>query len=291
LWSEVPTQVVYQTNADWHASSEVLYRNSLLKTFSESEKGLLIFQFIGSPTIFILTPTGKLQVKWKDVEEKKILFRLIKNLLVAQPNEKLVIKPLKQQLWIEYPVPDPFKVYWCSEATEYVLKKPALGLPKRQSEIEAEKRIEESRAELAEVKKAVDELRHEFRFLREPTFNEVALKTGIMNTQQLRTDLLLVGWKDESKENVKSNAEAALNLAAWLSYKEKGDQPLSLMAHCKKIIDLANIATLKHAKIILKHYPDIVPTVEANQLRWLEKTKAKWIQAFAEEPPAPKTWK
>jgi len=239
----------------------------------------------------MLAPSGKLQVKWNNVEEKKILFNLVKNLLVASGDEKLVIKPLRQQVWMEYPVPESFRLYWCSEATEYILKKQALELPKRRSELEAEKRIQKSRAELAKVRKAVDELRREFRFFREPTFNEVALKTGILNTRQLRTNMFLAGWKNESQETVKRNAECALNLAAWLSYKEKGDQNLSLMALCKKAIDSARIDTLKQAQIILKRYPDLVLKVEANQLRWPEETKAKWIQVFSDGPPAPQTWK
>jgi hypothetical protein len=285
----VPSQVVYQTNAEWYASYEALANNSLVKA-DTTEKGIIQFWFKDNPTLFMLSPTGKLQVKWSNFEEKKVLFKLVKHLLVAGDNGKVVIKPLRQQVWIEYPVPKPFKLYWCSEATEYVLKEPVLGLPKRQSEIEAENRIEASRAELAEVKKAVDELRHEFRFLREPTFNEVALKTDIMNAQQLRTDLLLVGWKDESPEYAKLNAEHALNLAAWLSYKEKSDQNLSMTAMCKKAIDTANLSILKQAKIVLKHYADIVPRVEETQLRWPEQTKAKWIQIFAEKPPAPQAW-
>jgi hypothetical protein len=286
----VPSQVVYETNADWHTSYEALANNSLVKA-DTTEKGIVQFWFKDNPTLFMLAPTGKLQVTWSNFEEKKILFKLVKNLLVASDNGKLVIKPLKQQVWIEYPVPESFKFYWCSEATEYVLKKPVLELPKRRLELEAEKRIQQSRAEQIKVKKAVDKLRREFRFFREPTFNEVALMTGIMNTQQLRTDLFFACWKDQSEVNIKRNAEYALNIAGWLSYKEKGDQNLLLMARCKKALDSASLDSLEHAQIILKHYPDLVPKVETTQLRWPEETKAKWIQVFADEPPAPQSWK
>ncbi len=282
--------MVYQTNADYIATEEALANNKLVIVI-QTKKGLLWFRFVESHTIFLLSPLGNLQVHWSDINEKKTLYKLVKNLLIANPNEKLVIKPLKQQLWIEYPVPDPFKVYWCNEATEYILKKPSLELTKKRSEIETEKRIQESRAEQAKVKKALDELRHEFRFFREPTLNEVALKTGIMNTQQLGIDLLLGGWKNEAQENVKKNAEAALNLAAWLSYKEKVNQNLSLITRCKKAIDSAYMESLKHAQIILQHYPDIVPRVEENQLKWPDETKVKWIEVFAAEPPLPQTWK
>lgn len=146
-------------------------------------------------------------------------------------------------------------------------------------------------AEMTKIKKAVDELRHEFWFLREPTFNEVALKSGILNTRKLDTFLSFSGWKDESKEYVKKNAEYALNLAAWLSYKEKGVRDLPLMALCKKEIDLAHLDIIKHGQIILKHNPNVVPKVEPNQLNWPEATKAKWIQVFVDEPPASLTCK
>ncbi|MCW4046324.1 MAG: hypothetical protein NWE99_02005 [Candidatus Bathyarchaeota archaeon] len=282
--------MVYQTNADWHATYEALVKNSLVIA-DTTQKGLIQFWFKDSPTLFMLSPTGKLQVKWNNLDEKKILFKLVKNLLVAGDGEKLVVKPLRQQMWIEYPVPPSFKLYWCSEATEYALKKAPLAFSKSRSEVEKEKRIAELQTKFFKIKNAVEELRHEFRFLREPTFNEVALKTGILNAQQLRTDLILAGWKNEPQERVKKNAEAALNLAAWLLYKAKGNHNLSLMARCKKAIDSADLDTLKHAQIILKHYPDIVPIVEATQLRWSEETTAKWIQVFSDEPPAPQTWK
>ena len=75
---------------------------------------LIKFWFSYSLTLFLmLASTGKLQVKWSDLHEKKTLYKLVKNLLVANPNEKLVIKPLRQQTWIEYPVPESFKLYWC----------------------------------------------------------------------------------------------------------------------------------------------------------------------------------
>jgi hypothetical protein len=115
-------------------------------------------------------------------------------------------------------------------------------------------------------------------------------KDMIVSTQQLSFDLLLAGWKNESEENVKINAQIALNLAGWLSFKEKGSQNLSLMTRCKNAIDSAFLKSLKHAKIILQHYPDMVPKVEENQLKWPDKTKAKWIEVFAAEPPPPQTW-
>ena len=100
-----------------------MVKNCSLVMADTTAKGLLWFKFKDSQTVFQLSPTGKFQVKWNDLDEKKTLYKLVKNLLVANPNEKLEIKPLKQQMWIEYPVPESFKLYWCSEATEFVHKK------------------------------------------------------------------------------------------------------------------------------------------------------------------------
>lgn len=97
-------------------------------------------------------------------------------------------------------------------------------------------------------------------------------------------------WKIESIQDVKRAAEQVVNLAGWLSYKEKGDENLALSALCKKAIDFAQSDTLRKAQIILKKYPEFVPSAESNQLRWPEDAKAKWRQVFAEEPPTGQTW-
>jgi hypothetical protein len=39
-------------------------------------------------------------------------------LLVATESEKLGIKPKKRQVWIDYPVPESFRLFWCDEVTE-----------------------------------------------------------------------------------------------------------------------------------------------------------------------------
>jgi hypothetical protein len=118
----MPLQVVYETNADWTASYEAMVKNPLVVA-DPTEKGLLWFKFKENQTVFQLSPMGNLQVKWTDESEKRTLFRLIKNLLVAKSNENLRITPKKQQVWIEYPVPDSFKLYWCDEVTEFERKR------------------------------------------------------------------------------------------------------------------------------------------------------------------------
>ncbi|MBT0160422.1 hypothetical protein G4O51_10695 [Candidatus Bathyarchaeota archaeon A05DMB-2] len=277
--------MVYQTNADWHTTYEALVNNSLVIA-DTTQKGLIQFWFRDSPTLFMLAPTGKLQVKWNNYDEKKILFKLVKNLLVAGDGEKLVVKPLRQQVWIEYPVPQSFKLYWCSDATEYVLKKTAIEQSKRCSEIGAKKISAEVKAEFFKVKNAVTELRREFRFFREPTFNEVALKSGCLNAQRLRNYLVLTYWKDDS-EGAELTAKQAINLAAWLRFKQSSQLDPQLIALCKKAIDSATMDALVRARLILKTYPELVPTINSGKLEWPDETKNKWIQVFGSEPPAP----
>jgi hypothetical protein len=280
LWLEVPTQVVYQTNADYAATEETLTTNKLM-IVAPTRKGLLWFRFVDSRTIFQLSPMGKLQVRWADLNEKRTLYRLVKNLLVASPKEKLVIKPLKQQLWIEYPVPDPFKIYWCDELTEYALKKPSE--PKRQE------RPSSFVLELGKVRRAVEQLRREFCFFREPTFNEVVLKSGCLDAQTVRVGLTLAGWKEQSIEAAKWTAEIAINLSAWLRFKSgKMDPPLIAIAN--EAIDKAPIVAMEKAQLILKTYPPLVPTINSTELSWPDETKQKWIQLFGSDPPPEQRW-
>lgn len=122
----VKTQVVYQTNMDFDASEESI-RKSGLVTSDVNPKGTLWFKFKDTETVFLAFHTGKLQVRWKNPEEKKTLFKIVKNLLVARSGEVLKVTSTHQTPEIPYPLPDAFKLYWCDEETEYV-KKPSIEM-------------------------------------------------------------------------------------------------------------------------------------------------------------------
>jgi len=117
----VKTQVVYVTNADYEATYQKLTESRVV-IVDRTQKGLIWFRVIGTRTIFSLSPYGKLQVKWTNLEEKKILLKIVRNLLVAEEGQKMRIKPSGQQAFIPYPEPPSFKLYWCDEETEYVRK-------------------------------------------------------------------------------------------------------------------------------------------------------------------------
>lgn len=291
--------MVYQTNADLTASHEAMVKNERLVQADLTQKGLLWFKFKTSQTIFQLSSQGKLQVKWNDVNEKKILHKLVKNLLVANSNQKLVIKPLKQQTWIDYPVPPSFKLYWCDEATEYVLKKPsdikakeALNKPLHSKQDNAS--LARYREEAAAVKVALEELRREFRFFREPTLNEVALKSGCFTgSAYLKDYLFLAGWKPpriNEIDYVKSLAEQAINLAGLIRLKKRNNLSPKWVELANEAMNSAQISVIQTAEAILETYPELVPKAAANKLRWPAKTKSKWIEVFGQEPPSTGCW-
>ena len=272
-------------------------------------KGLLWFRFKKNRTVFLLSPLGRLQVKWSDESEKRTLFRLIKELLVAKPNEKLLVRPLKQQTWIEYPVPNSFKLYWCDNITEYVLK---TTLENREHEkIDEPSKVingspasggfskarENPRAEtftdkLVLVRETLEELRRELRFFREPTINEVALKSGCLDEDALKMGLGFGRWKAQSREEAKWIAERVINLAGWLRFKEAGELNPQLMALANNALDAASVAAVGRAHVILKNCPDLVPIpeIDVKELKWPDETRREWTKIFGGEPPAPQSW-
>jgi len=292
------SQVVYETNADVTASHEVMVKNPLVVA-DKTEKGLLWFKFKENRTVFLLSPLGKLQVKWNDVSEKRTLFRLVKNLLVAKPSEKLAITPLKQQTWIEYPVPNSFRLYWCDQATEFVVKAASETKHGETKSKTAGKRSEGVgysggiglfESNRLRVRKALEVLRHELRFFREPTSNEVALRSGFLDESLFCTFLDWAGWKSQPVNEAKWVAERAINLASWLCFKDSGDLNPKLILLCNKALDAASMSVIERARIILKNYPGLVPKIGETGLRWSDEAKAKWIQAFGCEPPPEQTW-
>ena len=298
------SQVVYATNADWNLSYEAMVKNPLVIA-DRTEKGLLWFKFKENRTVFLLSPLGKLQAKWNDVSEKRTLFRLVRNLLVAVTNEKLLIKPVKQQTWIEYPVPESFKLYWCDSASEFVLSKTSdseeaaesgkkvstgecasAGGPKV---VGKSSRPVEGRSMVCFVLETLEELRRELRFLREPTLNEVALKSGCLKIDDLKTGLIFGHWKEQSHEVAKVLAERSLNLAAWIRLREKGELNPRLIFLAKEAIDRASLEALGRSQIILKNSPELVPQINGTELSWSEEAKREWIRIFGCEPPSQMT--
>jgi hypothetical protein len=199
-------------------------------------------------------------------------------------------------------VPDSFKLYWCDKTSEFVLRK--------SSETEGDKKVDGSKtstgasvsggvsknyeekikAKWGTVMEALEELRRELRFFREPTFNEVALKSGCLDAQNLRIGLTFAGWKTQCPEEARWTAEEAINLAGWLRFKETGELNPQLIALSKKAIDAASIDAIGRAQVILKNYPDLVPKVAGTELKWPDETKIEWIRIFGGEPPIPQSW-
>jgi hypothetical protein len=296
LWSQVLSQVVYETNADVAASYEVMVKNPLVVA-DRTEKGLLWFKFRDNGTVFLLSPLGKLQVKWNDVSEKRTLFRLIRNLLVPRPNEKLSITPRKQQTWIDYPVPDSFKLYWCDQTTEFVLKKSPEAKEEEQQKgpvsiatdsgnIGAVKRDVTTEVEI--VREALNSLRCKLTFFREPTLEEVAFKLGREPGPVLEMLLCFAGWKRQSPREAEKTAEDAINLTGWLRWRKEGKQNPELEPLYQKAIQGPLTGTIERAQAIFKNCSFLAPSVGYSHIEWPRITKDCWRQVFHSEPPEPK---
>lgn len=124
LQNDYKNQVVYRTNADYFASYEKLKeaQSNVVASFDQTEKGHIWFRLAETKTVFVLSPKGKLQIKWSDLKEKQVLLKIVRSLLVPEQGQKLKITPTSQQAYISYPPPTNFKLYWCEEKTEYVKK-------------------------------------------------------------------------------------------------------------------------------------------------------------------------
>jgi hypothetical protein len=282
---EMAAQVVYKSNFDYHATYEKL-RQSTVGALDVTQKGLIWFKFYGTRTVFLLTPGGFIQVKWSDPEEKKVLFKVFKGLLVPAAGKKLTVKPLKQQLWVDYPAPPDFKIYWCETETEYA----------KQAEFEP--------SLLKSVRKAVEELRRQLFFLREPTVTEVALKTG--RTPETVRPILYklapkIGWREQGGEEAEKEAEEAVNLAGWLSWLKKGEENQELRWRAEEAVGKAPPNVVERAEKILENFPEMAPEAKPSSRKvsdtgrfftsaglaaWPEEAKKAWRRAFLKESPS-----
>ncbi|MEM3694315.1 MAG: hypothetical protein QXI39_09890 [Candidatus Bathyarchaeia archaeon] len=281
-------QVVYEANFDYGATYEKLVKSSIV-VVDRTEKGLIWVFFKDTKTLFLLSPKGKIQVKWASLEEKKVLLKLLKNLLVPIEGQELSIKPSKQQVFIDYPPPPNFKLYWCEDETEYA------------------KQAEFSPLLVEAVEKAVEKLRFELNFLREPTVKEVAVKVG--KTPETVRPILYelapkIEWREQSDKEAEKEAEEAINLAGWLSWLEKREENYELTKLAQEAMQAAPPQVIKRAKKILQTFPELVPEAKpsfsnndyqsriwtsAGINEWPQQTIITWKKVFNNEPPRSST--
>ena len=159
---------------------------------------------------------------------------------------------------------------------------------------EAISSIDKSRkaqAELNEIKMALDWLQHDFRYFREPTLIEVSCKAGkppVIVEPILYALANDTGWKPQ--ENPEKEAEAAINLAGWLCWKQKSEQNQHLDLLFAEAINNAPAGSKRRAEVILRSYPDLVPVVDGTELRWPEETQRVWQRVFNSKSPSPQNW-
>jgi hypothetical protein len=108
-------------------------------------------------------------------------------------------------------------------------------------EAEAERRI---------VRAAMEELRSEFRFFKEPTVNDVACRAG-KHPEIVKSILYALApetrWK-EPQEHAEREAKDAINLAGWLRWKQKGERNSQLEALSTEAINNASKDTERRAQ-------------------------------------------
>ncbi len=277
-------QVVYESNFDYEATYERLCHSGIF-VVEKTEKGLIWARFKDTKTVFLLSPGGRIQVKWGSIDEKKVLLKILKNMLVPVEGQNLTLKPLKQQLFIEYPPPPNFKLYWCETTAEYV------------------KQVEFNPQIIEAVEKAVEELRFQLSFLREPTVREVAAKIG--KTPETVRPILYelaprIGWREQDVREAEKEAEEAINLAGWLSWLDKNEENHELAKMAQEAIQTASSHVIERAKRIMQNFPELVPEAKPSSStgdsrsriwttagldKWPEKTKIAWKKAFLKEAP------
>jgi DNA-binding HxlR family transcriptional regulator len=138
------------------------------------------------------------------------------------------------------------------------------------------------------VRKAVEKLRQEFAFLREPTVKEVAARVG--KTPEIAYASLYklspkIKWREQNLQEAEKEAGDAINLAGWVRWIEKGEHNMELKRMAEEAEGTASKDTLVRARDILKNFPSLVPDVEPTGFKWPEETRRTWSRIFGSSPP------
>jgi hypothetical protein len=153
---------------------------------------------------------------------------------------------------------------------------------------QAEKKTEISDAE--KIRKAIEELRNEFRFFKEPTAKDVALKVGINPTtvESILYELApQTGWSETDEKTEKKDAEDALNLAGYLACEKSAESNPELKQKLEEAKAKASKRVQQRAQKILNNYPNLVPKIDSTYLVWPKQTQTEWYRIFKTQPPIP----
>ncbi len=130
-----------------------------------------------------------------------------------------------------------------------------------------------SEDEIKRALQAIELARHELRFFREPTLNQIAVKVGgspeavrLILNELIRAHL--IDWKEQSEKQAQKEARDAIDLASWLSWKKKGEANGRLNGLFTSTLKDASEEVLERAQNILKNYPDLAPKVNHIEPNW-----------------------
>ncbi len=144
-----------------------------------------------------------------------------------------------------------------------------------------------SEAERDTVRAALEELRKEFRYLRDPRVKEIAERIGKPPGVVEPIVYALIretGWS-EPDENAQTDARDAVNLAGWLNAEKNGGVPAFLKWQCDEAKARASDSGRRRAQNILTNYPELTPRIQERLLEWPDETRAVWYRVFKTEAP------
>lgn len=147
-----------------------------------------------------------------------------------------------------------------------------------------------SKAERDRIIVAIEELRNELRFFREPKIVEVAERVSKTPDEVAPAIYALAtetGWS-EPDENTQIEAKDSINLAGWLNAEENHEISAELKPRSDEAKAQASKKTQQRAQNIRKYFPNLVPKIIETYLIWPDATRAVWYQIFKTEPPSPR---
>jgi hypothetical protein len=147
------------------------------------------------------------------------------------------------------------------------------------------------KAEADNIRKAVEEMRKEFYYLKDPTLTEVACKVGkppatvepLLYAQAQQT-----GWTPPD-ETTQTEAQDAINLAGWLNAEKNNQITPERKPRCEQAKARASKRTRQIAQNLLECFPNLIPKIFIDdRLMWPEETAAAWYRTFKTESPGPR---
>jgi hypothetical protein len=231
------------------------------------------------------------------LHEKRIFYKLVKNLLVATPGNRFHLRPLKQQTWIEYPVPKSFKLYWCDQSTELTVRKKTNSVPKEVIEAYNSGFYKSENYWLKKnAKENLDDLMGTYMRMSKKIEEIIEKNNKILANQYTIEDILLADliWENAtdcfSISEIEKRTEEGMILAGCTLWKLKNDNRPIMYQAFKRAVESTHEQSYKLGLSIAKVYPELAAKLLPNGVEWPSETKDRWRRIFQCDPPTPRSW-